>query len=75
MHKTNCMQSIENISIWEVFNSNIFVFKKLKQVCAIWYQASLCVQQTTLNANSGDPDDVLQNVAFHLDPHCLLGTC
>ena len=21
MHKTNCMQSIENISIWEVFSS------------------------------------------------------
>ena len=21
MHKTDCMQSIENISIWEVFNS------------------------------------------------------
>ena len=30
---------------------------------------------TTLNANSGDPDDVLQNVAFHLDPHCFEGIC
>ena len=23
MHKTNCMQNIENISTWEVFSSNV----------------------------------------------------
>ena len=28
MHKTNCMQSIENISTWEVFSSICPYFKK-----------------------------------------------
>ena len=40
MHKTNCMQSFENISMWEEFSSicyNIFIVTIYKYVVILMY--------------------------------------
>ena len=52
MHKTNCMQSIENISTWEVFSS----------ICPYYYpldRKAFLILIRLLHKKSADPD--LQN--------------
>ena len=48
MHKTNCMQSIEHISIWEVFRSIICVLKKAEEQNAKYYIRSLFFEDVNM---------------------------
>ena len=72
MHKTNYMQSIEQISMWEV----------IRRICLLLFSGALHIGvmypfhsgylQTGTLANSEDPDKIPHNAAFHQGLHWLL---
>ena len=47
MHKTNCMQSIENISIWEVFSSCYDIMPVRKEEGKSYWKIPLCDDDAT----------------------------